>query len=166
MSCSIRGPSSCRTTRSAWPTGARRAATGKLTPGQLLADNVAEVHGDPQVGQSEGPHRRLVGHVRPEPQRGRTRTTWSTARWKGSWEGLPRDVIIANWNGGKAPESLKFFAGRGHPQLIAGYYDVDDLGELPDAGTAAAQGRQGCHRLHVHHLGVQVRICSRSTRRR
>ncbi len=42
----------------------------------------------------------------------------------GSWEGLPADVEIANWNGGKARESLAWFAGRGHPQVIAGYYDA------------------------------------------
>jgi hypothetical protein len=45
--------------------------------------------------------------------------------WKGSWEGLPNDMVIANWNGGKAADSLKFFTGRGHPQVIAGYYDKD-----------------------------------------
>ena len=44
----------------------------------------------------------------------------------GSWEGLDSKVIIANWNGGKAKESLAFFAGRGNRQLIAGYYDSDD----------------------------------------
>jgi hypothetical protein len=42
---------------------------------------------------------------------------------KKSWKGLPADVIIANWNGGKAAESLQWFADRGHPQIIAGYYD-------------------------------------------
>ena len=41
----------------------------------------------------------------------------------GSWEGLEKDVVIVNWNSGKAAESLKFFADRGHRQLIAGYYD-------------------------------------------
>lgn len=42
---------------------------------------------------------------------------------EGSWKGLPEDVIIANWNSGKALPSLKFFADAGHEQLIAGYYD-------------------------------------------
>jgi len=46
---------------------------------------------------------------------------------EGSWKGLAPSVIVANWNGGKARESLHWFAGRGHPQIIAGYYDVDDL---------------------------------------
>jgi hypothetical protein len=41
----------------------------------------------------------------------------------GSWEGLPRDAIIVNWNSGKPRESLPFFADRGHTQVLAGYYD-------------------------------------------
>lgn len=41
----------------------------------------------------------------------------------GSWEGLDKDVIIIPWYFGKRNESLKFFADRGHRQIIAGYYD-------------------------------------------
>ena len=44
----------------------------------------------------------------------------------GSWEGLPPELVLMNWNGGKRAESLAFFAGRGHRQLIAGYYDSGD----------------------------------------
>jgi hypothetical protein len=46
-----------------------------------------------------------------------------------SWDGLEKDVLIVNWNDGKRDESLKFFADRGNPQLIAGYYD-NDLSEF------------------------------------
>ncbi len=45
---------------------------------------------------------------------------------EGSWKGLDHEVVIANWNGGKARASLDFFARRGHRQVIAGYYDDDD----------------------------------------
>ncbi len=41
----------------------------------------------------------------------------------GSWEGLDSKIVIANWNYDHRDESLKFFAERGHRQLIAGYYD-------------------------------------------
>jgi hypothetical protein len=63
----------------------------------------------------------------------------------GSWEGLPHDVLIANWNGGKARESLSWFAERGHPQLIAGYYDGDDLSNFRqwDAAARAVPGVAG-----------------------
>jgi hypothetical protein len=43
--------------------------------------------------------------------------------WTGAWEGLDKDVVIVNWNYDKRDESLKFFADRGHRQIIAGYYD-------------------------------------------
>ncbi len=48
----------------------------------------------------------------------------------GSWEGLDRSVGIANWNFERRDESLAFFAGRGHRQLVAGYYDgpVESIG--------------------------------------
>jgi hypothetical protein len=42
----------------------------------------------------------------------------------GSWEGLPKDMLIVNWNSGQPTKSLSFFADRGHPQVLAGYYDA------------------------------------------
>jgi len=42
---------------------------------------------------------------------------------KGSWEGLDPKVVIVNWYFGKRDEGLKWFADRGHRQIIAGYYD-------------------------------------------
>jgi hypothetical protein len=49
-------------------------------------------------------------------------------------------VIIANWNGGKPRESLKFFAERGHRQIIAGYYDADDNFAKWDEGARDIPG--------------------------
>ena len=43
----------------------------------------------------------------------------------GSWEGLDRDVIVALWYFEKREESMKWFAGRGHRMIMAGYYDGD-----------------------------------------
>jgi len=49
-----------------------------------------------------------------------------SSNWDGAWEGLPKDVIMMNWNGTEnAARSLKWFASRGHKQVIAGYYDGD-----------------------------------------
>ena len=42
----------------------------------------------------------------------------------GSWEGLDKDVTIVPWYFEKRAQSLKFFADRGHRQVIAGYYDA------------------------------------------
>src|ERR1043166_1910269 len=41
----------------------------------------------------------------------------------GSWEGLDKGVTIVPWYFEKRAASLKFFAERGHHQVIAGYYD-------------------------------------------
>jgi hypothetical protein len=98
-----------------------------LTPGELLADNVRRCAA-------------IVGEISP----GAETVVWSdmfdphhnavddyylvNGTLRGSWEGLPRAMIVANWNSGHAAESLRFFAGRGHRQIIAGYYDADDLG--------------------------------------
>jgi hypothetical protein len=42
-----------------------------------------------------------------------------------SWDGLDKDVIVALWNFDKRAESAAFFAKRGNPLLVAGYYDAD-----------------------------------------
>ena len=43
----------------------------------------------------------------------------------GSWLGLEPGTNIVNWHFGNRDKSLRFFAGRGHRQVIAGYYDGD-----------------------------------------
>jgi hypothetical protein len=92
--------------------------TGK-TPGQLLADNArfctqlldgATVYAwndmfDPFHNAVKGPYYLVNG------------------AYTGSWEGLDKSVVIMNWNFGKRDQSLKFFADRGHRQILAGYYD-------------------------------------------
>ena len=93
----------------------------KLTPGQMLADSVRECTKlvspqqaytwndmfDPFHNAVEGPYYLVNGP------------------WTGSWEGLDKSVIIMNWNHGKRDRSLKFFADRGHRQILCGYYDND-----------------------------------------
>ena len=41
----------------------------------------------------------------------------------GSWEGLDKEVVVVPWYFEKRAESLRWFSGRGHRQVIAGYYD-------------------------------------------
>jgi len=45
--------------------------------------------------------------------------------WAGSWEGLSPRMGVVNWNSqpDKRRDSAAFFAGRGHKQILAGYYD-------------------------------------------
>ncbi len=48
----------------------------------------------------------------------------------GSWNYVPKDVIMAVWGGKPRPESLKFFADQGFRMLIACYYDADNLEDV------------------------------------
>ena len=57
----------------------------------------------------------------------------------GSWDGLAPEVVIMNWNESKRAESLKFFADRGHKQVIATYYDDPSL-ESTKRWLATAKG--------------------------
>jgi hypothetical protein len=108
----------------------------KLTPGQLLAENVRQCT---SILKSVNPNARIVVWSDMfDPNHNAVDSYYLVnGTLKGSWEGLPRDVIVANWNGGKARESLAFFAGRGHRQLIAGYYDVEDLSNFQNWDSAA-----------------------------
>jgi hypothetical protein len=113
----------------------------KMTPGQILADNVKMCTG---ILKGVNPKARVfVWSDMFDPHHNAVDKYYLVnGTLKGSWEGLPRDVIIANWNGGKARESLEFFAGRGHRQLIAGYYDVSDLSNF-EQWNSAAKGISG-----------------------
>ena len=93
-----------------------------LSPGQLAADNA----------------RTCTGILRQVAPKGRI-AVWSdmfdpthnavdhyylvNGSLAESWTGLDPATVIVNWNAGHAAESLRFFAQRGHRQVIAGYYD-------------------------------------------
>jgi len=56
----------------------------------------------------------------------------------GSWEGLGEDVLIVNWL--HSPESLAWFDERGHPQILAGFYDASDGAEAAASERTDAGG--------------------------
>jgi hypothetical protein len=98
----------------------------KQTPGELLADNVRRCA---EILKSVSPQAKvLVWSDMFDPNHNAVAQYYLVnGTLDGSWAGLEQSVGIANWNNGKAKESLRFFAERGHSQVIAGYYDVDDL---------------------------------------
>jgi hypothetical protein len=106
------------------------------TPGQILAENVARCVG---ILDATDPGKRiLVWSDMFDPRHNAVDDYYLVnGSFAGSWEGLPPRVDIANWNGGHMSESLAFFAGRGHRQVIAGYYDVDDLSGFKGWNEAA-----------------------------
>ena len=102
-------------------------ASGK-TPGELLADNA---HRCVAILKEVDPEARIVvwSDMFDPYHNAVDKYYLVNGSWADSWKGLPKDVIIANWNGGKPAQSLKFFADLGHRQIIAGYYD-SDVGDL------------------------------------
>jgi hypothetical protein len=48
----------------------------------------------------------------------------------GSWDHVPKNLIMAVWGGEPREASLKFFSGRGTRTLVACYYDADDLKDV------------------------------------
>ena len=67
----------------------------------------------------------------------------------GSWEKVPANVTILNWNLDHLQESLAWFAGQdprqrvAHSQIIAGYYDKGDGGRAARTELAEAAGIRG-----------------------
>jgi hypothetical protein len=108
----------------------------KLTPGQILADNVQKCAG---ILKELNPKAEVIvwSDMFDPNHNAVTKYYLVNGPLTGSWEGLPKDVLIANWNGGKKRASLAFFAERGHRQILAGYYDADDLSGFTSWDQAA-----------------------------
>ncbi len=56
----------------------------------------------------------------------------------GSWQHVPKDIVIAVWGGAPRPKSLEFFAKRGFRTLVACYYDAANLDDTKGWLEAAA----------------------------
>jgi hypothetical protein len=108
-----------------WDESCRRS--GK-TPGELLAENVrkcvqlvrAEDSGKPVYVWSD-----MFDPFHNAQKAGRYYLVKGNGPWYGSWKGLDKGVMIVNWNSApdKRGRSLRHFAGLGHRQILAGYYD-------------------------------------------
>jgi hypothetical protein len=93
-----------------------------LTAGQLLADNVRNCT---KLIRDAAPAARIYVWSDMFDPHHNAKDNYYLVRGSlaGSWEGLDKDVTIVPWYFEKRAESLKFFADRGHRQVIAGYYD-------------------------------------------
>ncbi len=103
-------------------------ATCGKTPAQLLAHNVRECvriirEGDP--GRTIYVWSDMFDPAHNAKDSGSYYLVKGNGPWHGSWEGLSPEVILLNWNSDPATRaaSLAHFAGRGHRQILAGYYD-------------------------------------------
>lgn len=113
-----------------------------MTPGELLADNARRCV-------------EIIREIRPDAEI----WVWSdmfdpnhnavddyylvNGTWRGSWEGLPPEVGIANWAGHLKGRNLRWFADRGHEQVLAGYYDHDEDGSAIEEWLQAGEGLPG-----------------------
>ena len=107
----------------------------KQTPGQVLAANVK------RCVELLKPHRTYVWNDMFDPHHNAVKGPYYLVNGDltGSWEGLTKDTVIMNWNEGQREASLKFFADRGHKQVIATYYDDPSL-ESTKRWLATAKG--------------------------
>ncbi len=112
-----------------------------LTPGEIIADNVKRCIAILREINPEG--RIYTWSDMFDPNHNAVAKNYYLVRGDltGSWEGLDKDVIILPWYYEKRAESLKFFAARGHRQIIAGYYDAKP--ERIRDWLATAQGVEG-----------------------
>lgn len=94
-----------------------------LSAGDILADNVRNCVG---ILRATAPKARIyVWSDMFDPHHNAGKDYYLVrGDLAGSWEGLDRDVIIVPWYFEKRAQSLKWFASRGHRQMIAGYYDA------------------------------------------
>ena len=96
--------------------------SGKTT-GQILADNLKACT---RIIKTECPDCQIyVWSDMFDPFHNAVRKNYYLVKdgLPGSWEGLDKNVIVANWNSGHAADSLRFFQKKGNKQIIAGYYD-------------------------------------------
>ncbi len=96
-------------------------ATGR-TPGQLLADNFRRFAAI--VRKARPGAELLVWHDMFDPNANAVDEYYHVqGTLKGSWEGLDQDVIVLPWIFDVREKSMRFFADRGHRQIVSACFD-------------------------------------------
>jgi hypothetical protein len=117
-----------------------------VTAGQLLAENVRRCTAI--IRQHEPQAEIFVWSDMFDPHHNAVdRYYLCGSTLAGSWEGLDPAIRIANWNFGHRDPSLAFFAGRGHKQILAAYYDAADPKAQLEAWLGAAARAAGVEGL-------------------
>jgi len=100
-----------------------------MTPGQLLADNVRKCT---QIIHDISPAAKVwVWSDMFDPKHNAVDNYYLVnGTWAGSWEGLRPEVGIVNWAIHLKGANFRWFAERGHQQVLAGYYD-DPKQDIP-----------------------------------
>jgi hypothetical protein len=114
-----------------------------LTPGQILADNTrrcTEIIRKAAAGKPIYVWSDMYDPTHNAKPAGHYYLVKGDGPWSGAWEGLDKDVTVVNWHlfERDRAEALKHFAGRGHKQILAGYYDAPPERMRPWLEEAAA----------------------------
>jgi len=123
-----------------------------MTPGQLLAASVGQ---SIQTFSSVIPNAPLYAWSDMfDPYHNATPNYYYVeGDLSGSWNGLPSNVTVMNWNLGNLKNSLTWFSGMNslqptpHQQIIAGYYDSGNGTQSAQQELAAAAGIPGIRGL-------------------
>jgi hypothetical protein len=113
----------------------------RMTAAEILADNVkkcTEILDREDAGKPIYDWSDMFDPYHNAGKTGRYYLVKGEGPWSTSWTGLDPKVTVVNWNSqdGLRLKSLEHFAGRGHRQILAGYYDGnpgDIVGWLKDA---------------------------------
>jgi len=92
------------------------------SPGKLLADNVQQCIA---IAKKKRPKSELFiwSDMFDPNHNAKPNYYLNNGTLEKSWEGLDNDVVIVDWYFDARKKTLPFFAGRGHRQILAGYYD-------------------------------------------
>lgn len=92
------------------------------TPGQLLADNVRRCSEMARAVSQQA--EQFVWSDMFDPYHNAIADYYLVnGPLTHSWDGLPQQMIIVNWNHDHDKQSLRWFSDRGFKQILAGYYD-------------------------------------------
>ncbi len=96
-----------------------------LTAGQLLAENVRACTG---ILRKVNPQGKIYvwGDMFDPNHNAHDKYYLANGDYAGSWEGLDQEVTVVPWAFELRNKSIPFHAGRGHHQILAGYYDQPD----------------------------------------
>jgi len=102
----------------------------RITPGKMLAEDLMA---DSKTARRLAPHgEQFVWSDMFDPAHNAVASYYMVnGDLSGSWAGLPKDMVVVNWNSGQAEKSLSFFSKLGNPQILAGYYDAP-VGAIKD----------------------------------
>ena len=100
-----------------------------LTMGQILADCIRKQCG---IIRAVCPEASIIiwSDMLDPNHNAHDRYYLAKGTFAGSWEGIPKDLVIACWHYGVREKSMAFFADQGFPTLAAAYYDGDTMDNI------------------------------------